>query len=145
MLTVYAIVDISQTTLALAFTTFVRNFAGIWGITIGGAVLQNGLQSRISNDLLASLPGGAAAASAGSGAWQYSLIPLIPSLAEPARGELQTAFGGALQDVWRAYAVIAALGLLASLAMKSFVLETAQKPPAQDTEVVQQEKVSHSE
>jgi hypothetical protein len=84
----------------------------VWGITIGGAVLQNALQSRISSDVLT------------SGAGVYSLIPTIPAFPEPLRSELVAAFGDSIREVWVVMVVMAGLGLLSSLVIRAYTLST---------------------
>ncbi|TFK88802.1 MFS general substrate transporter [Polyporus arcularius HHB13444] len=101
---------------AIAFFQFIRSFAGVWGITIGGTVLQNELKRRIPADYLANFPEGAAIA--------YSLIPLIPTLPEPLKGEVQDAFAKSLQVLWKVMIGVAGVGFLSSLMMKGLPLHT---------------------
>jgi hypothetical protein len=90
----------------------------VWGITIGGAILQNGLRRRIPSFLLAELP-------VHSSSVAYDAIPLISKLPIEQRLQVQDAFARSLNDVWKAMAGIAGLGLLASLPMKALPLHTA--------------------
>ncbi|KAI0712755.1 MFS general substrate transporter [Cerioporus squamosus] len=109
MFPVLAPLPASSNAHAIAFFQFVRSFAGIWGITIGGTVLQNELKRRIPSDYLATFPEGAAIA--------YSLIPLVPTLPEPLKGE-------SLQVLWKVMIGVTAVGLLSSLMMEGLPLHT---------------------
>jgi MFS family permease len=114
--------------LALAYFTFLRNFAQVWGITIGGAILQNGLKQHLPSDLLPQL-------AAKSPAVAYAAIPLIPFLPDSQRVQVQDAFAVSLQLAWKVVTGIAALGLLLSLPMKALPLHTQLTPepvPARD-------------
>jgi hypothetical protein len=96
---------------------FLRNFAQVWGVTIGGTVLQNELQNRLPADLLNLVPDGTELA--------YAAIPLINGLPEPVRSEVRRAFAESIKVVWYVMAGIAGIGLLASLAMKGLPLHTS--------------------
>jgi hypothetical protein len=91
----------------------------VWGITVGGTVLQNELQSRVPADVLTGVPGVAA------GSLQYALIPVIQHLPAALRDELRVAFAESLQTVWKVFTGIAALGLLSSLPMRGLPLHAA--------------------
>ena len=54
----------------------------------------------------------------------YSIIPVIPTLEQPLRSQVEDAFAESLVVVWRVMVGIAALGLLASLLMKGLPLHT---------------------
>ncbi|KAF8572598.1 hypothetical protein K439DRAFT_1378099, partial [Ramaria rubella] len=41
---------------ALSFYSFMRSFAGVWGVTLGGAILQNQLQRRLPQEFLSQFP-----------------------------------------------------------------------------------------
>ncbi|KZT02019.1 MFS general substrate transporter [Laetiporus sulphureus 93-53] len=111
---VLAPLPISQNALALAFFMFLRNFAQVWGITIGGAVLQNQLHKNMPSEFLAQFPQGSSIA--------YATIPLISQLPEPLRTEVRVAFAVSLKVVWEVMTGIAGLGLLSSLLMKGLPL-----------------------
>ncbi|KAJ6482238.1 major facilitator superfamily domain-containing protein [Mycena vulgaris] len=70
----------------------------VWGITIGGTILQNELHKHLPAEFIAKFPGGTEIA--------YSIIPVICSLEEPLRR-------------------IAGFGFLVSLLMKHYQLHTA--------------------
>jgi hypothetical protein len=100
----------------------------VWGITIGGAILQNGLKQHLPSDLLPQL-------AAKSPAVAYAAIPLIPFLPDSQRIQVQDAFAVSLQLAWKVVTGIAALGLLLSLPMKALPLHTQLTPepvPARD-------------
>ncbi|KAF7328708.1 putative transporter C3H1.06c [Mycena venus] len=110
---------VSQNARALAFLTFVGSFAGVWGLTIGGTVLDNQLLRRLPDSFTAHF-----APPEGSSTLAYALIPRIPALPLLLRLEVQDAFAEALSVVWLVLAAIAGLGLLASLFMKGLPLHT---------------------
>ena len=101
---------------ALAFFTFCRNFAQVWGVTVGGAVLQNELARRLPAGFVAAFPAGTALA--------YAAIPLVPGMPQPLRDDVRAAFAGSVAVIWRVLVGVGAMGLLASLAMKRLPLHT---------------------
>ncbi|TBU29033.1 major facilitator superfamily domain-containing protein [Dichomitus squalens] len=96
---------------ALAFFAFCRSFAGVWGVTISGTILQNELNKRLPVAFLNMYPGGASIA--------YSAIPDISGLQEPLRSQVRDAFAGSIAVIWQVMIGIAGAGLLSSLAMKN--------------------------
>ncbi|PBK81733.1 iron permease [Armillaria gallica] len=114
---VLAPLPISSNAFALAFFSFVRIFAQIWGITIGGTILQNQLVKKLPQQLLT----------------QFSLqtdvvfdvIPLLRELEEPLLGQVRAAFASSLQLVWQVMAGISGLGLLISFFMRHMRLHTS--------------------
>ena len=90
--------------------------AQVWGITVGVAVLQTQLTSRLDPDFLKEFPQGVAVA--------YNIIPVVPSLQEPLRTHVREAFADSLAVIWRVMTGIAGLGLLSSLAMKGLPLHS---------------------
>lgn len=113
---VLAPLPVSKNAHALALFSFCRVFAGVWGVTIGTAVLQTQLTKRLPAEFLEAFPQGVAIA--------YSVIPTIPSLEEPLRTQVRIAFADSIAVVWRVLLGIAGMGFLASLAMKSLPLHT---------------------
>ncbi|KAJ7437589.1 iron permease [Mycena galericulata] len=101
---------------AIALYTFFRNFSNILGVTLGGTVLQNELQKRLPPAFMVQFPQGTAIA--------YSIIPLIRTLHEPLKSEIQVAFAESLRVVWQVLIGISGVGLLVSLAMKGLPLHT---------------------
>ncbi|KAF7362520.1 Iron permease [Mycena venus] len=114
---VLAPLHVSKNAQALAFFVFLRNFSLVWGITIGGTILQNELHKRLPAEFIAQFPGGTEIA--------YSIIPVIRTLEEPLRGQVRDAFAQSLKVVWWATTGIAGLGFLLSLPMKHHQLHTA--------------------
>ncbi|KAJ7151953.1 iron permease [Mycena filopes] len=88
----------------------------ILGVTIGGTVLQNELQKRLPSTFALEFPQGTAIA--------YSIIPLIRTLPQPLKGEIQIAFAESLRVVWQVLIGISGIDFLASLAMKRLPLHT---------------------
>lgn len=110
----------------------------MWGVTIGGAVLQNELMRKLPAAFLAQLPQGSEVAS--------TAIPFIPALEQPLRDEVRAAFAGAMQVVWQVLAGIGGIGFLWSFLMKGLPLHTSvdkewsrrdlRRPPATELATV---------
>ncbi|KAI0352111.1 Mfs1.1 [Trametes cingulata] len=113
---VLAPLPISSTAFALSFFVFVRTFAQIWGVTIGGALLQNELSRRLPAAVKDSIPG--------IGNVAYAVIPLIPTMRQPEKDLSRKAFAESLALVWRILIAIAGVGLLVSLLMRGLPLHT---------------------
>ncbi|KAJ7812093.1 MFS general substrate transporter [Mycena olivaceomarginata] len=116
MFPVQAPLPVAQNARALAFLTFVGSFAGVWGLTIGGTVLDNQLQRGLPSAVTSNI------SRSGSSMLAYALIPRILTLPLELRLEVQDAFAGALGTVWLVLVAIAGVGLLASLFMKGLPL-----------------------
>ncbi|KAF7340295.1 Iron permease [Mycena venus] len=114
---VLAPINVSQNAHALALFVFVRNFSLVWGVTVGGTILQNELNKRLPAEFIAQFPGGVEIA--------YSIIPTIRSLQEPLRTQVRVAFAESMKVVWWTTTGIAGLGFLLSLCMKHYKLHTA--------------------
>ncbi|VDC06977.1 unnamed protein product [Peniophora sp. CBMAI 1063] len=114
---VLAPIPVTKSTPALAFHTFLRNFAQVWGVTIGGAVLQNELHKRLPSAFLSQFPQGSEVA--------FAIIPTIPVLEQPLKDEVRNAFAGSTQVVWQVLAGIGGIGLIAGLFMKQLPLHTS--------------------
>ncbi|KAG6916588.1 hypothetical protein DXG01_006238 [Tephrocybe rancida] len=108
---VLAPLSVSRNAHALAFFTFVRLFAGVWGITIGGSILQNELQKRLPAEFVQSLPQGKGVSIA------YSAIPLIASLEEPLRTQVRVAFAEGIRVIWFVMIAMAGVGLVSTWLM----------------------------
>ncbi|KAJ6510795.1 MFS general substrate transporter [Mycena sanguinolenta] len=119
MFPVQAPLPVSQNARGLAFLTFVGSFAGVWGLTIGGAVLDNQLQLRLPSSFISDI-----SQSHRSSMLAYALIPHISALDLNLRLEVQKAFAEALDVVWFVLVAIAGVGLLASLFMKGLPLHS---------------------
>ncbi|KAF8520691.1 MFS general substrate transporter [Gautieria morchelliformis] len=111
---VQAPLPISANAHALAFFSFMRSFAGVWGVTIGGAILQNELHRRLPQAFLSKFPQGVAIT--------YSVIPQIRDLPQPLKDEVRQAFIDSLRLIWNVMAGICGLGLLSTLLMKGLPL-----------------------
>ncbi|KAJ3789292.1 major facilitator superfamily domain-containing protein [Lentinula aff. detonsa] len=113
---VLAPLQISQNAYALAFFAFCRSFAGVWGVTIGGTILQNELSKRLPPSFAQTALNG------GSADIAYSLIPIIQTLEEPLRTQVQDAFAESIIRVWQTMIGIAGIGLLSSVFMKEVAM-----------------------
>ncbi|KAJ6456089.1 iron permease [Mycena sanguinolenta] len=102
---------------AIALYTFFRNFSNILAVTVGASVLQNELGKRLPPTFSAQFPGGTPSA--------YSIIPLIRTLGDSSKGDIQVAFANSLQVVWRVLLGVSGAGLLGSLAMEGLPLHTS--------------------
>ncbi|KAF7289732.1 Iron permease [Mycena indigotica] len=118
---VLAPIPVTQSAPALAFFVFLRNFALIWGVTIGGTIVQNQLASHLPPDFLARFP-----SSSGSHGAEiaFEVIPRIRHLPQPLKDQVRAAFAQAFQVVWNTLAGLGGLGLLVSFAMKALPLHT---------------------
>ncbi|KIJ48812.1 hypothetical protein M422DRAFT_225924 [Sphaerobolus stellatus SS14] len=101
---------------ALSFHSFLRSFAGVWGVTLGGAILQNELQRRLPQEFLDKFPQGVAIV--------YSVIPSISHLQEPVKSQVRQAFIDSINRIYIALTAISAAGLICSLFMKGLPLNT---------------------
>ena len=118
---------------ALAFLSFMRAFAGVsnviikliihtissdqvWGVTLGGAILQNELLHHLPPTFLAEFPQGVAIA--------FSAIPQIRSLPQPLKDEVRVAFADSLSVIWKVVVGVCGIGFLSSLFMKGLPLHT---------------------
>ncbi|KAL5495946.1 hypothetical protein ACEPAI_1410 [Sanghuangporus weigelae] len=114
---VLAPLPVSLNANALAFFMFVRFFSQIWGVTVGGTILQNELQKRLPAEFLQKFPEGTSVA--------YSIIPVIPTLEEPFRTSVRVAFADSLRVFWAVLLAIGAAGFLVSLLMKGLPLHAS--------------------
>ncbi|KAM5530941.1 hypothetical protein V8D89_015386 [Ganoderma adspersum] len=101
---------------ALALFVFLRTFAQIWGVTVAGAVLQNGVQAKLPQSIKDALPG--------LNNIVYAVVPLIPTLQDPEKDVVRRAFAESLQAVWRILIGVAGVGFITSLGMKALPLHT---------------------
>jgi hypothetical protein len=88
----------------------------IWGVTLGGAILQNELLHRLPEELVAQFPRGVAIA--------YPIIPQIRDLPQPLKHNVENAFAESLQVVWKAVVGVSGVGMLTSFFMKGLPLHT---------------------
>lgn len=114
---VLAPLPVSRNAHALAFFAFCRSFAGVWGVTVGGTILQNELGRRLPAEFVNTLPKG------GNIAIAYSAIPLISSLQEPLRSQVRAAFADGIRVIWFVMIGIAGVGLLATFLMADIPMQ----------------------
>lgn len=113
---VLAPLPVSENAHALAFFAFCRSFANVWGVTIGTAVFQTQLQKKLPQEFIAQLPSGVDLS--------FAIIPIIPTLDEPFRSEVQAAYALSISVIWQVMIGIGGIGFLASLVMKGLPLHT---------------------
>ncbi|KAJ6525735.1 MFS general substrate transporter, partial [Mycena capillaripes] len=100
---------------ALAFYAFLRQFFQIWGITVGGVILQNTLPRHLPEAVLSKFPPNLDV---------LTLIPLLRELSQPDLDITRAAFAESLDKVWQIMAGISGAGLLVSLLMGHHALHT---------------------
>lgn len=89
----------------------------VWGVTVGGTVLQNELPRRLPAEFIEQFPEGTSIA--------YSIIPVISSLDEPFRTRVRMAFADSLRVYWGVLLGVAVVGLFVSFLMKALPLHTS--------------------
>ncbi|KAI0264973.1 hypothetical protein BC834DRAFT_970527 [Gloeopeniophorella convolvens] len=114
---VLAATPVNQVVPVLAFYTFLRTFVNVWGVTVGGVVLQNKLIHGLPQKFLDSFPQGVEIA--------FAAIPGISDLDPALEDEVRAVFARSLSTLWKIMTGIAGIGLLVSLAMKRFPLHTS--------------------
>jgi len=85
-----------------------------FGITVGTAILQNSLKSRLPASFMAEFPEGVEIS--------YSVIPLVNKLPEPLRSQVQAAFAKSISNIWIAAVIVGGVGIIATLPMKEITL-----------------------
>ncbi|KAK7007690.1 hypothetical protein R3P38DRAFT_2553173 [Favolaschia claudopus] len=113
---VLAPVPPSKAPFGLAFLLFLRLFSGVWGTSVGGAILQNQLLKRLPSQFFQLFPG--------TSEFAYSSIPDISMVSEPTRTEIRAAFADSISIIWIVLAALAGLGLLASLGMQEIPMHS---------------------
>jgi len=88
----------------------------IWGVTTGGAIIQNELKNKLPASFLTQFPQGVEIA--------FETIPIIPSLNQPLKDGVRDTFGIALKVVWQVVLGISIVGMLCSIGMKQLDLHT---------------------
>lgn len=88
----------------------------VWGVTIGGTVLQNELKRRLPAEFTAEFPEGVQIA--------YQAIPLIRNLQQPLKDQVRDAFAGSLRNVWLVDTGLIGLGLLSCFLLRHYALHT---------------------
>ncbi|KAJ6629600.1 major facilitator superfamily domain-containing protein [Mycena sp. CBHHK59/15] len=100
---VLAPLDPADNAAAVALLVFLRVFSQAWGVTIGGAILQNSLRRRIPASVRNDLPPNTQIA--------YAIIPLIASMPPALREQVQDAFLHSLRQVWIGMAATCGVGM----------------------------------
>jgi len=113
---ILASIPVTHTAPAMALYVFSRNFGYIWGVTAGGAILQNELKRKLPTAFLARFPQGVEIA--------FATIPAIPALRQPFKDQVRDTFADALKVVWQVVLGIAIAGFLCSLGMRQLTLHT---------------------
>ncbi|KAF8550726.1 hypothetical protein OG21DRAFT_1468300 [Imleria badia] len=113
---IQAPLSVTQNAPALAWMWFLRSFAGVWGVTIGSAVLQNELSKMLPASFIQSVTQGTAVPNL------YALIPDLSTLPPDVRSEVQVAFARSLAVLWQVLTAICAVGAVASLFMRGLPL-----------------------
>ncbi|KZT60147.1 iron permease [Calocera cornea HHB12733] len=111
---ILAPLPVSRNASAMALYMFSRIFAQTFGITIGSAVLQNELKTRLPASFLAQFPAGVDVS--------VAAIPFISTLPEPLRFQVQEAFADSMSTVWKVMLAFCFLGLLTALFLKEIEL-----------------------
>ncbi|KAJ7633036.1 iron permease [Roridomyces roridus] len=99
---------------AISLAVFMRSFAQVCGITICGAVLQNGLEKNLPAEFLVLFPSAHDLA--------YGAVAEVSGLPEPLKQQVQSAFATSLERVWIALLVMSCAGFLCSIPMKGISL-----------------------
>ncbi|KAJ6529981.1 MFS general substrate transporter [Mycena vulgaris] len=113
---VLAPLDVSDNAPAVAFLVFLRVFSQAWGVSIAGAILQNGLQKHIPPSVLDALPRNTAIA--------YAIIPLIASMPAGVKTQVEEVFLQSFRQVWIVMAVLCGIGLFSLIFVKGILLRT---------------------
>ncbi|KAN0135470.1 MFS general substrate transporter [Lactarius tabidus] len=113
---ILASIPVTQSAPAMALYVFSRTFGYIWGVTVGGAILQNELKKKLPASFLDQFPQGVELA--------FAAIPSIPTLEQPMKDEVRETFGEALKVVWQVMLGIAGAGFMSSLGMRQLPLHT---------------------
>ncbi|KAJ3718080.1 iron permease [Lentinula guzmanii] len=100
---------------ALSFMVFLRSFAQSWSVAIGATLLQNQLKHRLP-------PSFSSTQLSFNADISYTIIQVIPTLSEPLRTQVRTAFAESLVLLWKVCAVVCAAGFLSVFAQQSIAL-----------------------
>ncbi|KAJ7644807.1 iron permease [Roridomyces roridus] len=101
----------------LALFSFTRMFSQSWGLAIAGTILQNRLVQNLPASFISLFPPNTEIA--------YAAIPIIRTLEEPLRSEVQVAFAKSMSAIWQTMIGIAGLGFICSLAMREIPMTTS--------------------
>jgi len=86
----------------------------IWGVTAGGAIIQNELKNKLPASFLTQFPQGVEIA--------FEMIPIIPSLDQPLKDDVRNTFGIALKVVWQVMLGISIAAILCNIGIKQLEL-----------------------
>ncbi|KAH9979111.1 hypothetical protein BGW80DRAFT_1455769 [Lactifluus volemus] len=116
MYPILASIPVTQNAPAMALYVFSRNLGNIWGVTVGGAILQNELKMNLPASFIAQFPQGVNIA--------FSSIPIIPTLSSSLKDAVRNTFAEALKVVWQALLGISIAGFLFSLGIRQLKLHS---------------------
>ena len=88
----------------------------IWGVTAGGAIIQNELKNKLPASFLTQFPQGVDIA--------FETIPIISSLEETLKDDVRNTFGIALKLVWQVLLGISIVGMVCNIGIKQMELHT---------------------
>ena len=88
----------------------------IWGVTAGGAIIQNELKKKLPASFLTRFPQGVEIA--------FETIPITSSLKEPLKDDVRNTFGIALRMVWQVVLGISIARMLFNIGIKELDLHT---------------------
>ena len=86
----------------------------MWGVTVGGTVLQNQLTNKLPAEFIQQFPAGTQVA--------YSIIPVVKGLPEPLKQQVRDALAYSLQTYWQILIGVSGVGFLSCFAMKGLPL-----------------------
>ncbi|KAF7297288.1 MFS general substrate transporter [Mycena indigotica] len=114
---VQAPLPITQNASAISLLTFCRTFSQAWGIALMGTIIQNKLRQSLPVTLIAQLPANSEIA--------YNIIPLIPQMSEPLKGDVKRAFLDSMRLGWIIMEGVCGFGLVTFFFMKDIPLSRA--------------------
>ncbi|KDR66677.1 hypothetical protein GALMADRAFT_232386 [Galerina marginata CBS 339.88] len=100
---------------AVALLTFMRVFSQVWGVTVGGAILQNELKRRLPGSILSQIHDS-------EGQLAYSIVPLVRTLPPNLKFVAENAFLDSLRILWITLTACCAVGLLCFVWTKNYPL-----------------------
>jgi len=114
----------TEAAMASTMVLFFRNFGQALGVAIGGAILQNRMQSILSgSNILALLPSGMT----GDGSEAISLVALVNKLPQDSAVSiaLRDAFAKSFQMIWGVLGGLAGASFLVHLTVKEYDMDQA--------------------
>ncbi|RPD55107.1 iron permease [Lentinus tigrinus ALCF2SS1-6] len=113
---ILAPLPVARNAAAVAFFAFCRSFAQTWGIAMAGVILQNRLSSTLPAAFVSLFPGDVDLA--------FAAVPVIRTLDESLRAEVQLAFADSLSIVWKVMIGVCGAGFLTVLLLKEVPMTT---------------------